>query len=830
MALKHGVVFRTSLGNEMGYTNFGLPFSSFKWTGAAGGTMLSMDRAYRCTVEGWTFLAGGISGADKIIDIDGYAPGQITSQNTIKDNVLFLSQRTGAQGISISETVTNNVEFMTLIHNNIRAGGYRTGYGVFMGASPNAHGHILKDNNFYELNHGIHMVAGNFQMEGLNNFGDNITDIWINDPTYPTTIRGANTESSSRFAYINGANDTVIVDSNRIQCFGTVGSGIIEFGPSARYVKVSNNDMVSASPGAYIYDCRNAQNLFLITENNRYPDTYVNDSVSGDTFIFKEPYRGNSKLVSTERGIINSQIKARGIKTNDIEYPPFIFEYVKSGEGTGITQLIGLINTPISGAMEWDGTDLYMTQHSGPTRRQLVYTTGVTGLTHFVNNLGITGRGTSNKIPKFTNATGLINSSIYESGGMVRISSDSLLPQETLDISGNFRMPMYRHFSMYRQLPYVSGSFYELGYFSLNATDAPNGGQGGELIFTAALQHDYAYEGGTTAKLYDFVKLYDDVSTNIWTEIRPRLSTGPRQGTIDSSDVHLEVSGAGTNNFYLRLRTTSGAGGGNCRFNIMCYDDYPFVQTYRSGIDIANVAQYRHTPMTQYAGKVGIGLSIPEYILHVSGDVGITNGGVYVSGRALITGIDTGSFITTSQTGQFYPYSNPQNYTTSGDIQSTGQQAWSAANNNGINLSGNLFTTGSTLNNKINSLSGYHSNNPSGYLVYSNIIAPKTGSYVFVPLTNDATANGNSLISSYAIAKNLTPFGNSLSSGNRVSVMLLPARYLIPSGQLIMDTDYVDLIGVGYQDDIRLESSGKTIVQTANNVILKNLFVIRLLQ
>lgn len=40
-------------------------------------------------------------------------------------------------------------------------------------------------------------------------------------------------------------------------------------------------------------------------------------------------------------------------------------------------------------------------------------------------------------------------------------------------------------------------------------------------------------------------------------------------------------------------------------------------------------------------------------------------------------------------------------------IASTGQQAWSAANNNAINLSGNLTQSGITLNNKINAVSGY---------------------------------------------------------------------------------------------------------------------------
>lgn len=43
------------------------------------------------------------------------------------------------------------------------------------------------------------------------------------------------------------------------------------------------------------------------------------------------------------------------------------------------------------------------------------------------------------------------------------------------------------------------------------------------------------------------------------------------------------------------------------------------------------------------------------------------------SGNSFITGISTGHFISTNDTGRFYPMSNPNNYATSGNIQSTGQ-------------------------------------------------------------------------------------------------------------------------------------------------------------
>jgi mucin-19 len=46
-------------------------------------------------------------------------------------------------------------------------------------------------------------------------------------------------------------------------------------------------------------------------------------------------------------------------------------------------------------------------------------------------------------------------------------------------------------------------------------------------------------------------------------------------------------------------------------------------------------------------------------------------------------------------------------YATQVNLQSTGQQAWTAANSNAVNLSGNLTQTGATLGSKIDSLSGW---------------------------------------------------------------------------------------------------------------------------
>ena len=68
--------------------------------------------------------------------------------------------------------------------------------------------------------------------------------------------------------------------------------------------------------------------------------------------------------------------------------------------------------------------------------------------------------------------------------------------------------------------------------------------------------------------------------------------------------------------------------------------------------------------------------------------------------------------------------------------------------------------------------------------------------YVVVETTDNAVTNGTNLIAAYAAAKALTPNGQALGSDNRAVVLVPPGKYDLGMGQLDMDTQYIDLVGL----------------------------------
>jgi hypothetical protein len=107
------------------------------------------------------------------------------------------------------------------------------------------------------------------------------------------------------------------------------------------------------------------------------------------------------------------------------------------------------------------------------------------------------------------------------------------------------------------------------------------------------------------------------------------------------------------------------------------------------------------------------------------------------------------------------------------------------------------------------------------------------GAYIIVRPSASATTNGTELRNAYAAAKAFTPNTSALSATNRATVMLLPGRYDLGTIPLAMDTEFVDLVGISSDpkhvvitSSVTASASG-TIVQTADNVIFRNVTIDR---
>lgn len=159
-------------------------------------------------------------------------------------------------------------------------------------------------------------------------------------------------------------------------------------------------------------------------------------------------------------------------------------------------------------------------------------------------------------------------------------------------------------------------------------------------------------------------------------------------------------------------------------------------------------------------------------------------------------------------------------------IQTTGNRTISVENvDNGfvrisgdleIGSSGNILLNGdSILVNGIDvSVSG-HVHTASDITDFSSSVS---GLLNVIPQSHDnyiVCKNGDDLVAKYGEAKLLTPGGNSLSSTNRATLIVMPGTYVLNS-ELYVDTDYVDVLGLGSN---KLNRGCKTSVTTTTNSI-----------
>ena len=104
-----------------------------------------------------------------------------------------------------------------------------------------------------------------------------------------------------------------------------------------------------------------------------------------------------------------------------------------------------------------------------------------------------------------------------------------------------------------------------------------------------------------------------------------------------------------------------------------------------------------------------------------------------------------------------------------------------------------------------------------------------SANYVTVKVTDDAIVNGNNLLAAYILAKSTNPNGIAKSATNRLAIILPPATYNLGTQSLILDTQYIDIIGSTndrekhhIKSDVGVIDRG-TVQQTANDVKLYNL-------
>ena len=111
-------------------------------------------------------------------------------------------------------------------------------------------------------------------------------------------------------------------------------------------------------------------------------------------------------------------------------------------------------------------------------------------------------------------------------------------------------------------------------------------------------------------------------------------------------------------------------------------------------------------------------------------------------------------------------------------------------------------------------------------------VLPRVGeAHVLVTVTDNATTNGTNLLAAYAEAKALTPHGAALSATNRAVVIVPPGSYDLGTGQLTLDAEFVDLVGLTTNRDSQYifgTSNGVgtgVLGQTADDVRIENLAV-----
>ena len=110
---------------------------------------------------------------------------------------------------------------------------------------------------------------------------------------------------------------------------------------------------------------------------------------------------------------------------------------------------------------------------------------------------------------------------------------------------------------------------------------------------------------------------------------------------------------------------------------------------------------------------------------------------------------------------------------------------------------------------------------------YSRGITIEDEAFLNVTTTSNEWENGLNLLSAYALARTAAPHNQPLSASNRMAVLVPPGRYNLETNSLVLDTEYVDLVGLSsVREEQLIFGDGGTegvLRQTANDARVENL-------
>ena len=237
------------------------------------------------------------------------------------------------------------------------------------------------------------------------------------------------------------------------------------------------------------------------------------------------------------------------------------------------------------------------------------------------------------------------------------------------------------------------------------------------------------------------------------------------------------------------------------------------------------------SPGIAYRFKSGYNGTVPidANVVHVSGGNETISGvktfatGIFAPNLVYNTGNQTISGVKTFATGVFAPNL----------VYNTGDQTISGVKTfaTGVFAPNLVYNTGNQTISGVKTFASRPTFNGTGVLVSGDSAPAIAANYITVTVTNNSVDNGTNLLQAYTRAKTTLPNGNALSATNRLAIILPPAIYDLGTQSLILDTQYIDIVGsTPDRSKHHIKSNvGEidrgTVQQTANNVKLYNLTI-----